>query len=197
MKALYTNKSKLNRDKMNQNIFSVGFLAVSALVIASILVATPVSTPVISTGGLAYNSHVCADVTRTDGAVENAGCSSNFFSTAGRNAVMDLLSYDFTSDPFTVIAICNGTNSNGGVQCYVDSGLSNGTGTVLTNVGGTAGNWSISKQFTSTADNKATNSTALFNATNAGSTYFAGNNFTAVTLNNGDSITIRWNISIS
>ncbi len=198
-KALYTTKSKLKKDKMNQNVFAAGFLAVSALFVVSVLSTFPVTTPVLSGGVLAYTSDVCVEVTRADGTHYTVECieNPNFFSNAGRNAVMDLVGGGALANLalFRQIALCNGTNSVGGVQCYIDSGLTNATGTFLKV--SDPGNWSISNTFTSTADNKAVNSTALFNGSTTGSTYFAGNNFTVVTLNNNDQITIRWNISIS
>ena len=124
----------------------------------------------------------------------------NFFSNAGKDMVLDLLGGRVAPGPAgvlsnaTQILIGNDSGNVGLIGPYNDSGLANTTGTVarITN-----GNWSVVATFTSTANNKDVNATALYNGSAGGATYFAGNNFTKVTLQNGDQITVTWNISVS
>lgn len=197
--------SKRNQSFVSLGVLALVFVGVGVLLGSSFFASsTSTSTPVFSTGVLKYTSDVCIDVVRADGSVEGVECRSNpnFFSVAGRNAVMDLIGGGGNSTSgyggltlFRRIALCNGSNSVQGIQCYTDSGLTNQTGTFLKVAD--PGNWSITAQFTATADSKHVNSTALFNGTALpDSIYFAGNNFTDVTLNTNDIITIRWNISI-
>lgn len=194
--------------KRNQTFVSLGVLALVfvgvGVVLGSSFFTSSASTPVLSSGILKYTSDICIDVIRADGTVDQIECrdNPNFFSSAGRNAVMDLISGGGNATggyggltTFRRIALCNGSNAVGGVQCYYDAGLTNQSGTFLKVAD--PGNWSVTAQFTATADSKHVNSTALFNGSALiDSIYFAGNNFTDVTLNTNDIITIRWNISI-
>ena len=198
--------------KRNQTFVSFGVLAVIfvgfGIVLGSSFFTASTSTPMFSAGVIKYTSDVCVDIVRADGTSEHVECRNNpnFFSAAGRNAVMDLVGGGGNNTggvaghggltTFRRIALCNGSNSVQGIQCYTDSGLTNQTGTFLKVAD--PGNWSITAQFTATADSKHVNSTALLNGTAdpTSTIYFAGNNFTDVTLNTNDIITIRWNISI-
>ena len=53
------------------------------------------------------------------------------------------------------------------------------------------GNWSISHTWTSSCDGRIINATGIYNATAVGK-LFAEANFTSVTLNNGDQLTITY-----
>ena len=77
---------------------------------------------------------------------------------------------------------------------YTDCGLSGALGTI-TDQG--TGNFSVANTFTSTCDGKIVNVTRISNATASAGVYFAGNNFTSVTLQTADQLTVTWYIWIS
>jgi hypothetical protein len=195
--------------QMSGNLFSIGFLAVSILLFGMVA-STSLATPPAETGAgiLKYKSDVCIEVERSDGKFESVECMSNpnFFTDDGRNLIMHEIGTGASLGATNVIALCNiSTGGTGAINCYgnntASNGLSNATGTFsqIFHAGrAIPGNWSISNQFTSTADGVTVNGTALLNGTTQpASVIFANNTFTAVTLNTNDQITIRWNISIS
>lgn len=167
----------------------VAFLAVTALFASVSLVGT---SNITTQNPIGYYGWVTVTLTH-DGVTRVVSSHHNFFSNAGKESVYDILGTGYgTGTQFNYIALCNDTNAAGCVQTYADSGLTATTGTV-TRID--YGNWSVKATFTSSANNKDVNATGLFNGTSGA--YFAGNNFTKVTLQNGDSITITWNISVS
>jgi hypothetical protein len=190
------------------NTFLIAAVALSIFGAGSIVSTTFLSSPlatsaVYSSSGVNYVSNVCADVTRADGTTENAGCSTNFLTPAGRDAIMDLVAGGPLGSLTTVrqIALCNiSTGAAGNAQCYGNqssqsNGLQNTTGTFARVA--PYGNWSVSNQFTATADGMTVNGTILLNGSSTGAIIFANNTFSQVTLNTNDQITIRWNISVS
>ena len=155
-----------------------------------------------SVGGISYGSNVCKQVIRADGTREPVECSHNVLYDTGRNMTRDLLgNTGGDGTEIDEILLCNASTADGGCGVpvkdqtenfivYSACGLTNATGTyneVLT------GNWTISNEFTSTCDNVVVNATRLAN----GSAYFAGNNFTLVTLQQNDRLLINWTIYIS
>src|SRR3989344_9079497 len=78
-------------------IFTLGVLAASigALFVFSNLSITPSTTSVSGsdeTAFLTYHAAVCKKVTRTDGTVEDLGCSKNLFMHSGMNFTANQLS---------------------------------------------------------------------------------------------------------
>ncbi len=72
-----------------------------------------------------------------------------------------------------------------------------GTITWTNSTGGSFQTTLISAQFTNTGATEVVNEAGLFNGTaGANTSMFAGNNFSNVTLNNGDDITINWTFEI-
>lgn len=130
-------------------------------------------------------------------------CTHNFLYDAGKNATRLALSIGGGSN-FTNISLCNSTS--GGVTCavatagngetytsYDGCGLGSANGALYTWTGA-PGNWSIVNTFTSSCDGRKINATRLMNATGEP---LAGANFTEVTLQNSDTITINWTVGVS
>ena len=161
----------------------------------------------VSDSILNYNAYVCTYKNKWlgdhYGESELVGCSHNVLYDNGKNLTRDLLGY---GGPITAnistISLCNastgsacGTPAAAGSEAftaYTSCGLQNATGvynTILPN-----GNWTITKTFTSSCDNRVTNATRLVNASGS---IFAGNNFATVTLQNLDTLTVNWTIMIS
>jgi hypothetical protein len=134
---------------------------------------------------------------------------------AGKNLIQDyLIGAGATTTEVKYIALCNTTNhtDEGGLGdgCaqpavgetylkgeYFACGLSRAAGT-LTVEESSAGNFSYAKTFTASCNSLEINVTSIFNAS-AGATqaYFAGNNFTGVTLETDDQLTVTWYIWVT
>lgn len=116
------------------------------------------------------------------------------------------------NQPYTVIAIGTGTTKANGTDTSLGtelsgSGLSSGRATMTWGSGGaqnstgTAGDSQakviLSKTFTNTGSSVQVSESGLFNDTTASTNgMFARQNFTAIGLGNGDSLTVQWTISI-
>lgn len=178
-------------------VLAIPFLFIGSVFGSTFFASTSVS-PILSSSLINYDSDVCITVDRADGTQQTIECQDNpnFFTAAGRNAIMDKVGVGSSSAAFSQIALCNISTGLGTAvqQCYTSGGLSNATGTFLKV--SDPGNWSISSSFTSTSDGQTVNGTALLNGSSTGAVFFANNSFTQVTLNTNDAITIRWNISI-
>lgn len=111
--------------------------------------------------------------------------------------------------PWHVIAIGTGTTAaNGtdvvlGTELTSPSGLARGVATTKTwtNSTGTAGNTAatvvLAKTFSNTGSSVSVSESGLFNNTVvAGSGLFARQQFTGITVGNGDSLTVQWTINI-
>jgi len=179
-----------------KKIIVLPVIALLGIIIAFGFINSPTASVPTSDSLLHYNSLVTIQVERagTDD-WQTVSQHHNFFSSMGQNAVKDFLGGGGGSmATFRTIALGNDSYIAALVQNYTDSGLDPKAGTYWS-YPGVNGNWSISYTFTSSVNNKDVNATGLFNATTG--TYFAGNNFTKVTLQNGDSIAVTWNISVS
>jgi len=160
-----------------------------------------------SEGGPRYHSNVCIQKNS-----EPAQCSHNVLTNAGKSLINDVLTGTKQTE-VKYIALCNLTNvsaDTGGNACvqpaaantlmlgeYKLCGLARAAGT-LTVPTTSDGNFSYSKTFIATCDNLQTNVTAIFNSTQgSGDAYFAGNNFTAVTLQTNDQLTVTWYIWVT
>ncbi len=207
--------------------FKILALGITTLTIGIVLIATnflvtPSTTS--ATSGvegetITYHSAVCKKVTRTDGRVDDFGCSKNLFTRAGMNYTRDQLSGPSASVtdmnyPGTGVIRVIGIANASGTQCLPGQGTTNTTlcgELTLCGLGrgaadavrvngsspfGTAGNWSITREFTYSCGGTADiNATGLFNSTTANDTrevFFAQNTFTTATLNQNDKINITW-----
>jgi len=102
-------------------------------------------------------------------------------------------------DAFDWIEMCNATAGCGepvagkteAHNAFAGCGLENVVGS-YSSIGN--GNWSISKTFTATCDALETNMTRLRNDDDDD---LAGNNFTLVTLQNGDTLLLNWTIYVT
>ena len=170
--------------------------ALSILLIASIFLVFSSSQNQIPSAddsvGIEYHSNVC--VYKNNELVQ---CDHNLLYDTGKELIKTYLGdTGGASDGVDQISLCNAT---AGCQAPVagasetfsllnSCGMEEATGTYAS-VG--TGNWTITNQFTSTCNNIVTNSTRL---QNTAGTNFAGNNFTLVTLQNQDALTVVWNI---
>ena len=189
----------MNKKQIVKYILSITIIATVLVGLSGINLTT--NTVTSSVSGISYNSAVCKVVTRADGKVEDLGCSHNLFSNQGKNITRDLIGSYTGLAAVTVIGLGNtsgattaGTNLGGLIS---DCDLQAQVGTYsLTD--SSVGNWTIQKQFTSGCSGLVVNSTALYNATAAGTgNYFAANNFTSTTLQANDQITITWYIWVT
>lgn len=148
-----------------------------------------------------YKATVCVSKNN-----ELIGCSRNLLYDTGKDSIKHRLLYG-GGDNITWISLCNASTGSG-VGCGVpvagatedfqklkDCGMANVSGT-MTDIG--TGNWSIYHTFTSTCDNLEINATKLSNETiTIAGTNFSGNNFSLVTLQTDDQLTINWTITVS
>lgn len=146
--------------------------------------------------GVQYHSSVCILVKNPDGSIkQDNGCSPNLVTNAGLNLIKDKL-MGMSSAAVNYIALCNASAGCAAPAAgdtaltneYAAGGLSRSQGT-NTSIG--TGNFSISYEFTATADNLLTNKSGLFNASSSG-TLFASNTFTLATLQTNDRLNITW-----
>jgi len=151
-----------------------------------------------SDASIKYNSNVCSYITRTDGTIEDNGCSHNLLTNFGKNMIRaSLTSANGVAVSYiglcNATAGCNATNvADGGLYNeFTNSGLNRTNEATLLNLG--TGNWSYSRTFVASADNLVTNKTGIFNAS-SGDTMLAENTFTTSTLQTNDQITINWSI---
>ncbi len=172
---------------------------------------------------MTYHASVCKVVTRVDGTQEDLGCSKNLFNQDGMNVTRDCLAFNGGSNCTIVRVIglanitfepsgapgCNATSQGASNQSlcgeYTHSGLQRADADAVrlnaTASSGTAGNWTITRQFTNTGSGAlAVNATGLFNTTTANETreiFFAQNEFTTATLQVNDRINITWFIWVT
>ena len=127
--------------------------------------------------------------------------SHNVLYDLGRNFTRDILGSGSLQGPFQNVSLCNASTvcatpvalATEAFTGYTNCGLSSQAGTYAA-LGGVAGNWTITKTFTSTCDSVNTTVTRLTNQTGG---IFAGNSFTLVTLQTNDQLTINWTLMIT
>jgi hypothetical protein len=182
----------MEKRELVKNLLPV-LIAVAALIVLANMSAT---SPVTNSGeGISYHAYVC--VYKNSQLIE---CGHNLFTNLGKNMTRDLLGQGIGAK-ITYVGLANYTGS--GMQASDTSltgewgtcGLGRQEGTYST-TGTSPGNWTIEKTFTSTCNNAIVNATGLFNSS-TGSTLFAEDTFTSTTLQNGDSITVRWYIWVT
>jgi len=175
------------------------------IVSVSAIFSTQVNVINPSGKGLKYGSNVCV---HKNG--ELVQCGPNTLTNAGMNFIEDQLISSTVSN-ISFIALCNTSNvstDGGGDGCkqvttastvlngeYQTCGLERAQGTYASE--GT-GNFSYAYTFTSGCNNLVTNGTGLFNDTNGISgILFAANNFTSVTLQTNDQLTVTWYVWVT
>ena len=167
-------------------------MIVSAILGAAIMIALTPSIE-ISTGvdALQYHGDVCVYKNN-----ELVSCSDNILLDMGKDAIKDSLAVG-GGGAFLNLSLCNATaecddpvaDSTGAYTAYEVCGLEQVEGTYVS-LG--TGNWSIYYQFTSTcAHTITTNATML---SNSSGTNLSANNFSVVSLENSDQITINWTV---
>lgn len=190
----------MKRTKQFMMFGIVGLLAVFTILSAGMIQTDVSSGDSISSDSINYHSSVCKYVTRSDGTVDDIGCSHNLLTNAGKEAIQASLSGE-PGPIFNYIALCDASTGCGAPAAgdttleneIAGSGLQRAKGSVG-DLG--VGNWSVAKTFTAATNNMLTNKTGLFNDPSAG-TLLAENTFTLVTLQTGDQLTINWTISVS
>lgn len=176
------------------------FLVCSIFAIASLINNSNLENDVGAS--IRYSSNPCISTTgefegrKTPlGEMELVGCSSNVLYDTGKELVETALGTG-TADACDWIELCNSTAGCGIPTADSSENYTALAGCGMDNVAGTVaslgtGNWSIYNTFTSTCDNIETNATHLLNDADA---EFAGNNFTLVTLQSADQLTVNWTV---
>lgn len=186
-------KTKMDSKKMGL----VGLLSIFGLILTIPLLSQ--LNPTIPQDTLKWTGLMCPVVERADGSIEEIDCYHNTITTVGKNHIEYQLGTGMGSAAFDYLAIGNGsavaaasTSLNGEKD---ECGLTRQQGTYVSDA--VAGNWSIQYQWTSTCDSKLVNTTALFNATSAGTMLAGGTFSSAVTLNTGDKLNVTYHTWVS
>jgi len=138
-----------------------------------------------------------ADGTKEDLCAKQGGWCHNVFTNAGKNATRDMLLQLASFGNFTYIGLCNLTAGCGATvtDTAIDNehtayGLNRQAG-AYNIIQSSAGNFTVYKNFVSTADNVKTNMTGLLNQSSGG-TLIAVVEFTDVNLMTNDQLAINW-----
>lgn len=184
-------KHRNNMKNKHQNLLLFFGAFAVLLFLAFIVTSSPSPNVVSQTQGLHHGDHWCTQILRADGTLESPVCGENTYTNAGKNATRDYL-WGTAGANFDYLALGNKTATSSTSTTldgeYAGGGLQRAQGTIYNLA--QAGNVTVSKTFTSTANNLLVNTTALFNATSGG-TLFAGFSFTSATLQTGDKIIIN------
>ena len=180
---------------MNKKILLA--LVVTAVLVTAVMAGRTVGKPIVSQifdVGL-YHTQVCAYV---NGEITGP-CVENTWLDVGKNNMREYLGNGPGANPFSQIAIGNGTAPAGGDTSLnsesLDGGLENVTGDYQAN-GANIANWTIGWQWTSSVT-RTINTTMLFNDSGAGASAFAGASFADANLNNGDKLTVNYTIWVT
>lgn len=161
-----------------------------------LMFATPsmTTTPTDSYSTITYHSLPCITHIR-DGVVLMEECKHNLLFDTGKNMTKDMLGLGGAVDAVNNISLCNATDGDCGTPLaagpqdnieFTSCGLTSATGTFGSM--NDAGNWSVWNTFTSSCDGQVVNVTYIGND----SSYFAGLEFTLVTLQTNDQLTVNW-----
>lgn len=185
---------------MRKGYIGFGLLLIPILVFGVLLGFNAQESETDSSTSIKYDSMVCSQIIRADGTTESPYCSHNQFLNTGANITRDILGNGAVGAPFKNITLCNATAGCGvptatsaAQNVFTTCGLSSAEGTYSVNTA-SAGNWTISKQFTASCADLVTNVTYLENVTG---TDFAGMNFPTVTLQSADQLTVNWTIWVA
>jgi hypothetical protein len=182
---------------MNKKFVIAALLVV--LVCVTVYSTMQVNVPVTSLvpGTLGIYSSVCIYVND-----EQIGdCTHNLMMNSGLNWTRDAIGNAGTSSSMKYIAVGNTSTAETEQTSLAGEvtgcGLDRAVGTYA--VVGT-GNWSVTKEFTSSCNSLVVNTTSLFNTTygGAGQTIFAGKNFSSsVTLQSSDKLNVTWYVWVT
>jgi len=154
--------------------------------------------------GTGYCAHIIVKVERADGTVElikdgvalnNAGVLTDI----GKDWIEDQLGDSPSADPAKWISLSNDSSSPSSTWTQIPNEL---TSDGLTRTAGTysslgTGQWKIEYQFTATGTVNDVQLTGLNWAASGDNNLLCADTFTAVTLNNGDKLTVTWTITVS
>lgn len=183
--------------KISKETYGIGILTVLLIGAISMLASNSMTysgSPV----SLEYTGMVCQKVTRADGLVEDFGCNHNVLTNNGKNMIIYQLFQNASgSNNISSMVLGNGTQPAVGDATHpnkiAECGLTEYATLDWQNATGN-GNVTANHQWTSTCDNILVNTTGL---ETAGNTYFAGNNFTSVTLQTSDQLTVTWYVWVT
>jgi len=174
-----------------------------AILLASVLIAslaamammTSINTGISIREPMHSGSSVCAQITRADGTTEDLGCRENVWTNTGKNWTRDCIGqFICGATAFKYLALGNTTAPAAASTTLAgeiaDCGLARASGTYITE-GASVGNWTIYYTWTSTCNNEVVNTTAVFNATSAG-TMLAGTTITSATLQSSDQLQVNY-----
>ncbi|MBI3413070.1 MAG: hypothetical protein HY051_03255 [Candidatus Aenigmarchaeota archaeon] len=176
----------------NHQAFALSALVVSGIVFGY-LVATFSFTPAsLEDEGqsIKYTGVVCVYVNGKE-----LQCDHNLFTNLGRNMTKDLLGIAGPLANVTYIGISNTTATQAAADVvlqgeYAVCGFGRTSALYNTNII-SVGNWTLTREFTSSCDSMPINGTGLYNSS-SGSFLFAENTFTTATLQTNDKINITW-----
>lgn len=183
--------------KKSFNVYLMVAFLFGALVFASLSFMLPdFSVKSSESSLLNYNSMVCV---YKNGELVGE-CDHNVLYHNGKNITRDMLG-SVAGAVVQNISLCNATAGCGApladatetFNLLSSCGMASSQGTYSV-LSAQPGNWTITKVFTATCDSIVTNVTRLTNVTGG---IFAGNSFTAVTLQTNDQLTINWTLMIT
>lgn len=175
-----------------------------ALVLALILPSIGLSSIALPTAAKTIDSfaphgYVIVSAKHADGSEFYHNEEHNLITTAGKDFIAAQIgSASAATSGANYIALTNTAITPAAGDTTLSGEITtNGLGRALGTYAHTAGQntFTVSKTFTATATQSA-QAAGLFTASSSG-TMMAENTFTAVTLNNGDSLTITWTITLS
>jgi len=178
---------------MNKAILLASVLISSLAAMAmmtSINAGTSVKDPMYS------GSSVCARILRASGIVEDLGCNENTWTNTGKNWTRDCIGqFACGATAFKYLAVGNGSAPSATSTTLAgeiaDCGFNRTTAGTYVTEGASVGNWTIYQTWTSTCNNEVVNTTAVFNATSAG-TMLAGTTITSATLQSSDQLQVNY-----
>lgn len=152
--------------------------------------------------GINYVGTVCPKIIRSSGRVEDLGCGHNLLMNEGKNFIEEEIGNGTASTNIVdVMFLGNGTTwgtSDMTVHTgeIIECGLGAATGLSANDIGN--GNWSFTNTWTSSCAGVIVNTTGLnCSACAEGTEFFAGNNFTSVTLQTNDQINVTWYVFVT
>jgi len=174
-----------------------------AILLASILIASLAAMAMMTSNtGISIkepmhsSSSVCAQIIRADGTTEDLGCKENVWTNTGKNWTRDCIGQFLCgATAFKYLAVGNGSAPSA-TSTTLDSeittcGFNRTTAGTYVTEQASVGNWTIYQTWTSTCNNLVVNSTAVFNATSAG-TMLAGTTITSATLQSSDQLQVNY-----
>ena len=168
------------------------------VVLASVFVIATIQDTSEYTQEIVYGSDVC--IYKNGELIQD--CEHNVLYDTGAELIEDVFANEAASDAADWVGLCNATVGSAGCgtpttgssepyEEYTSCGLSKAAGTIYDNG---VGNWSVEYTFTASCNDLLTNVTQLLNG-NADE--FAGKEFTLVTLQSSDQLTVNWTVWVT